>query len=159
CRSSRARIRSAHCWRSATDMAAGTLSSSTPSTTRADTVRWRWGEATMRIGGDHGWSLAFAAPLVMGRRSDSTTAAADAGEQGVPGAPVPLAVGYDPAMLVFAAIVPHATHAVLDGEPPGAETRSAMAELSSRFDAAQPDAVIVLTPHTVHVEGAMAVVT
>src|SRR5215472_10918319 len=69
------------------------------------------------------------------------------------------ALGYDPAMLVFAAIAPHATHALVDGEPPGAETRSAMAELGSRFNAARPDAVIVLTPHTVHVEGAMAVVT
>ncbi|HKA10997.1 MAG TPA: extradiol ring-cleavage dioxygenase [Candidatus Dormibacteraeota bacterium] len=62
-------------------------------------------------------------------------------------------------MLVFAAIAPHATHALVDGEPPGAETRSAMAELGARFEAALPDAVIVLTPHTVHVEGAMAVVT
>lgn len=68
-------------------------------------------------------------------------------------------VGYDPAMLVFAAIAPHATHALVDGEPPGAETRSAMTELGGRFNAARPDAVIVLTPHTVHVEGAMAVVT
>ncbi|HXM54441.1 MAG TPA: extradiol ring-cleavage dioxygenase [Candidatus Dormibacteraeota bacterium] len=62
-------------------------------------------------------------------------------------------------MLVFAAIAPHATHALVDTEPGGAETRAAMAELGRRFDAARPDAVIVLTPHTVHVEGAMAVVT
>jgi aromatic ring-opening dioxygenase LigB subunit len=34
-----------------------------------------------------------------------------------------------------------------------------MAELARRFEAARPDAVIVFTPHTVHVEGAMAVVT
>jgi len=66
---------------------------------------------------------------------------------------------YDAAMLVFASIAPHATHALIEGEPPGADTRSAMAELGRRFDAARPDAVIVLTPHTVHVEGAMAVVT
>jgi len=62
-------------------------------------------------------------------------------------------------MLVFAAIAPHAIAALVDGEPPGAETRSAMAELGRRFDAAHPDSVIVLTPHSVHVEGAMAVVT
>jgi aromatic ring-opening dioxygenase LigB subunit len=62
-------------------------------------------------------------------------------------------------VLVFAAIAPHATHALVEGEPPGAETRAAMAELGRRFDAARPDAVVVLTPHTVHVEGAMAVVT
>jgi len=62
-------------------------------------------------------------------------------------------------VLVFAAIAPHATHALVDGGPPGAATRSAMAELGRRFDAVRPDAVIVLTPHTVHVEGAMAVVT
>jgi aromatic ring-opening dioxygenase LigB subunit len=62
-------------------------------------------------------------------------------------------------VLVFAAIAPHATHAVDDGEPLGTDTRAAMAELALRFEAARPDAVIVLTPHTVHVEGAMAVVT
>ncbi len=61
-------------------------------------------------------------------------------------------------MLVFAAIAPHATHALVDSEPGGAETRSAMAELGRLFAAARPDAVIVLTPHSVHVEGAMAVV-
>jgi aromatic ring-opening dioxygenase LigB subunit len=62
-------------------------------------------------------------------------------------------------VLVFAAIAPHATHALVEGEPPGAGTRAAMAELGRRFDAARPDAVVVLTPHAVHVEGAMAVVT
>jgi aromatic ring-opening dioxygenase LigB subunit len=62
-------------------------------------------------------------------------------------------------VLVFAAIAPHATHALVETEPGGAETRAAMAELGRRFDAARPEAVIVLTPHTVHVEGAMAVVT
>lgn len=62
-------------------------------------------------------------------------------------------------MLVYAAIAPHATHALVDGGPPGAATRGAMAELGRRFHAARPDAVVVLTPHTVHVEGAMAVVT
>ena len=33
-----------------------------------------------------------------------------------------------------------------------------MEELGRRFDAARPEAVIVLTPHNVHVEGSMAVV-
>ena len=33
-----------------------------------------------------------------------------------------------------------------------------MAELARRFDAARPDAVVVLTPHGVHVEGHLAVV-
>jgi len=61
-------------------------------------------------------------------------------------------------VLVFAAIAPHATHALVDSEPGGADTRAAMAELGRRFDAATPDAVVVLTPHTVHVEGAMAVI-
>jgi aromatic ring-opening dioxygenase LigB subunit len=62
-------------------------------------------------------------------------------------------------VLVFAAIAPHATHALVDGGTPGATTRQGMAELSRRFAASRPDAVIVLSPHTVHVEGAMAVVT
>jgi aromatic ring-opening dioxygenase LigB subunit len=62
-------------------------------------------------------------------------------------------------VLVFAAIAPHATHAIDDRERLGVETRSAMAELGRRFEAARPDVTIVLTPHTVHVEGAMAVVT
>jgi aromatic ring-opening dioxygenase LigB subunit len=62
-------------------------------------------------------------------------------------------------VLIFAAIAPHATAALVDGGPPGAQTRAAMAELGRRFEAGRPDAVVVLTPHTVHVEGAMAVVT
>ena len=40
------------------------------------------------------------------------------------------------------------------GEP----TREAMETLGRRFAAAQPDSVVILTPHNVHVEGAMAVV-
>ena len=39
------------------------------------------------------------------------------------------------------------------------ETQEAMAELERRFEAARPKAVVVLSPHNVHVEGAMAVVT
>jgi aromatic ring-opening dioxygenase LigB subunit len=64
--------------------------------------------------------------------------------------------------LVFAAIAPHGTLAVpeapaaaVDG---GERTQAAMEELSRRFDAASPDATIVLTPHNVHVSGHFAVV-
>jgi len=64
--------------------------------------------------------------------------------------------------LVFAAIAPHGTVDV-PGVPaaavPGAdETHRALEELGRRFEAAQPEATIVLTPHNVHVEGHFAVV-
>ena len=58
--------------------------------------------------------------------------------------------------LVFAAIAPHGT--LPEAPVPGAETTDdALAELGRRFDAAAPDATIVLTPHNVHVEGHFAV--
>jgi aromatic ring-opening dioxygenase LigB subunit len=64
--------------------------------------------------------------------------------------------------LVFAAIAPHGTLAVPDApgaEVPGsATTQSAMEELGRRFEAASPDATIVLTPHNVHIDGNFAVV-
>jgi aromatic ring-opening dioxygenase LigB subunit len=64
--------------------------------------------------------------------------------------------------LVFAAIAPHGTLAVPDApdaEVPGsATTQAAMEELGRRFDAARPEATIVLTPHNVHVDGHFAVV-
>jgi aromatic ring-opening dioxygenase LigB subunit len=64
--------------------------------------------------------------------------------------------------LVFAAIAPHGTLAVPDApgaEIPGAQqTQAAMEELGRRFDAARPEATIVLTPHNVHVDGHFAVV-
>jgi aromatic ring-opening dioxygenase LigB subunit len=64
--------------------------------------------------------------------------------------------------LVFAAIAPHGTLAVPDApgaEVPGsAKTQAAMEELGRRFDAARPDATIVLSPHNVHVDGHFAVV-
>jgi len=56
-------------------------------------------------------------------------------------------------VIVFAAIAPHGD---VD-EPP--ELLAAMEELGRRFDAAAPDAAIVVTPHNVHVEGHFAVVT
>jgi aromatic ring-opening dioxygenase LigB subunit len=64
--------------------------------------------------------------------------------------------------LVFAAIAPHGTVDV-PGVPaasvPGAETtHGALVELGRRFDAAEPETTIVLTPHNVHVEGHFAVV-
>jgi aromatic ring-opening dioxygenase LigB subunit len=59
--------------------------------------------------------------------------------------------------LVFAAIAPHGT--LPEAPVPGAEkTHEALAELGRRFEAAEPEAVIVLTPHNVHVEGHFAVV-
>ncbi len=56
-------------------------------------------------------------------------------------------------MIVFAAIAPHGE---LDDVP---ELREAMEELGRRFVAAAPDTTVVVTPHTVHVEGNFAVVT
>ncbi len=59
--------------------------------------------------------------------------------------------------LVFAAIAPHGT--LPEAPVPGAEkTHEALAELGRLFDAAAPEATIVLTPHNVHVEGHFAVV-
>ena len=66
--------------------------------------------------------------------------------------------------LVFAAIAPHGSLAIPEACSPeerglATKTQEAMAELGRRFDAARPDATIIFTPHNVHVEGAMAVVT
>jgi aromatic ring-opening dioxygenase LigB subunit len=55
-------------------------------------------------------------------------------------------------VIAFAAIAPHGD---LDLAP---DLRAAMEELGRRFDAAAPDAAIVVTPHNVHVEGHFAVV-
>jgi aromatic ring-opening dioxygenase LigB subunit len=55
--------------------------------------------------------------------------------------------------LAFACIAPHGD---LEEIPP---LRSAMEELSRRFDAAAVDTAIVVTPHNVHVQGHFAVVT
>ena len=64
--------------------------------------------------------------------------------------------------LFFAAIAPHGTVEVPDvpaAAVPGADdTHAALNELGRRFDAAQPEATIVLTPHNVHVAGHFAVV-
>ncbi len=59
--------------------------------------------------------------------------------------------------LVFAAIAPHGT--LPEAPVENAETtHAALAELGRRFEAAGPEATIVLTPHNVHVQGHFAVV-
>lgn len=55
--------------------------------------------------------------------------------------------------LVFACIAPHGD---VDLAP---ELRAGMEELGRRFDAAAPEVAVVVTPHSVHVEGHVAVVT
>src|SRR5947209_17667975 len=66
--------------------------------------------------------------------------------------------------LVFAAIAPHGHLAIREACPENERdlataTQQAMAELGRRFDAARPDVAFVFTPHNVHVEGSMAVIT
>lgn len=58
-------------------------------------------------------------------------------------------------MIAFAAIAPHGNPVYT--EPDGA-TRRGMEELRSRFEAAQPEAVIVVTPHGTLVDGHFGVV-
>ena len=59
--------------------------------------------------------------------------------------------------VVFAAIAPHGS--LPEAPVEGAErTHEALAELGRRFEAAEPDVTIVMTPHNVHVEGHFAVV-
>src|SRR3977135_1797700 len=65
--------------------------------------------------------------------------------------------------LVFACIAPHASIAIPEANPPdrptlAAPTTEGMKELGRRFAAARSEVSIVLTPHNVHVEGAMAVI-
>lgn len=55
--------------------------------------------------------------------------------------------------IVFACIAPHGD-LELD-----ATLRAAMEELGRRFEAAAPDVAVVVTPHSVHVDGHFAVVT
>jgi aromatic ring-opening dioxygenase LigB subunit/uncharacterized protein YdhG (YjbR/CyaY superfamily) len=66
--------------------------------------------------------------------------------------------------LVFACIAPHGDLTIPEACPPGSErlasaTQAGMAELARRFDAVDPEVVVVLTPHGIHVEGHLAVVT
>jgi aromatic ring-opening dioxygenase LigB subunit len=66
--------------------------------------------------------------------------------------------------LVFGCIAPHGGIAIAEACAPeqrdlAAVTRRGMEELGRRFDRAKPEVAVVLTPHNIHVEGAMAVVT
>jgi aromatic ring-opening dioxygenase LigB subunit len=56
-------------------------------------------------------------------------------------------------VIVAAAIAPHGTPAFDPGP-----TRAALEEIGRRFAAAEPEAVVVVTPHNVHVSGHFAVV-
>jgi aromatic ring-opening dioxygenase LigB subunit len=56
-------------------------------------------------------------------------------------------------LIVIGAIAPHGTPA-FDPSP----TRDALEEIGRRFEAAAPEATVVVTPHNVHVEGHFAVV-
>ena len=66
--------------------------------------------------------------------------------------------------LVFASIAPHGGIAIAEWCAPeqralAAKTRAAMEDLGRRFDAAKPDVTILVTPHHVHLEGHLAIVT
>lgn len=65
--------------------------------------------------------------------------------------------------LVFGCIAPHGSIALPEAKPKDRPTlanatTAGMQELGRRFAAAAPDVSIVLTPHNIHVEGAMAVI-
>jgi aromatic ring-opening dioxygenase LigB subunit len=65
--------------------------------------------------------------------------------------------------IVFACIAPHGDLAIPEACPRDADglatgTQAAMGELARRFDAVDPEVVVVLTPHGIHVEGHLAVV-
>lgn len=65
--------------------------------------------------------------------------------------------------IAFACIAPHGDLAIPEAVPAeharlAAATRAGMAELARRFTAVDPDVVVVLTPHGIHVEGHLAVV-
>lgn len=57
-------------------------------------------------------------------------------------------------MIAAAAILPHGLPAFEPGP-----TKEAMEEVARRFQRAEPEAIVVLTPHNVHVEGHFAVIT
>ncbi len=65
--------------------------------------------------------------------------------------------------IVFAAIAPHGGLAIEEACGPGEErlalaTRKGMRSLGRTFAAAKPDAVVIATPHNVHIAGALGVV-
>ena len=66
--------------------------------------------------------------------------------------------------LVFACIAPHGGIAIAEACGPeqrelAAATRRGMEELGRRFERSTAEVAIVLTPHNIHVEGSMAVIT
>src|SRR5438445_6733889 len=65
--------------------------------------------------------------------------------------------------LVFGAIAPHGGLAIEEACSPderglAAETRAGMMELSALFTAARPQAVVVATPHNIHLPASMGVI-
>jgi aromatic ring-opening dioxygenase LigB subunit len=65
--------------------------------------------------------------------------------------------------LVFAAVAPHGGLAIAEACTPeelelAAATRAGMAELGRLFSSARPEAVVIATPHNVHIPGALGVV-
>lgn len=65
--------------------------------------------------------------------------------------------------LVFAAIAPHGGLAIEEACSPGEEkiavaTRNGMESLGRMFTAAAPEAVVIATPHNVHISGALGVI-
>ncbi len=66
-------------------------------------------------------------------------------------------------MLTFACIAPHGSDIIAelagDAAPTTSATREAMEELGRRMEAAQPETVVVITPHGVRVAGAVCVMT
>src|SRR5256885_5091909 len=65
--------------------------------------------------------------------------------------------------IVFAAIAPHGGIAVAEACDPGEEnvalvTRRGMETLGRLFSKARPDAVVIATPHNVHISGSLGVV-
>ncbi|HEX6487899.1 MAG TPA: hypothetical protein VF137_03355 [Candidatus Dormibacteraeota bacterium] len=66
--------------------------------------------------------------------------------------------------VVFGAIAPHGSLAIPEACEPdeqhlAAATQRGMRELGRRFDDARPEAVVLYTPHNVHVEGTLAVIS
>lgn len=66
--------------------------------------------------------------------------------------------------LVFGAIAPHGSIAVAEWctpeqRPLAAKTRAGFEQLARRFDAARPDVTVLFTPHHVHLEKHMAIIT
>jgi aromatic ring-opening dioxygenase LigB subunit len=65
--------------------------------------------------------------------------------------------------IVFAAIAPHGGIAIAEACEPAEEqvalaTRRGLEQLGRRYDAARPEAVVVATPHNVHIPGSFGVV-